>query len=251
MGKTLLCFYPLIQQQEDTMHKVAVINFSGNVGKSSIAHYLLAPRLGCSVLSIESINDSASSDNSLRGKESEALQAELVTNDSLVVDVGASNVEAFVDSISQFEAGIDELDLFIVPTVPANKQQTDTLATIDQLNIMGVNKKDIRVVLNQFDKKSGPLERQYSQIFKSHAQYETFELSSESYLPKHSFFEAFQNDDRTWDDVLNDDTDYRQLIADTDDKDKKLLYARKIGLKQLANGINRDLDRVFGVIFDA
>ena len=41
------------------------------------------------------------------------------------------------------------------------------------------------------------------------------------------------------------------MIADTDDKDKKLLYARKIGLKQLANGINRDLDRVFGVIFDA
>lgn len=233
------------------MNKIAVINFSGNVGKSSIAHYLLAPRLNCPVLSIESINDSDQGDKTLRGKQGSALQAELLTNDRLVIDIGASNVEDFIDNIGQFDDGIEELDLFIVPTVPAKKQQTDTIATIDQLNMMGVNKNDIRVVFNQFDQKAGPLEHQYAPIFDYHAQYETFALSSEAYLPVHSFFEAFQNDDRTWIELLSDDTDYRQLIADTEDADKKRRYAKKIGLKKLAKGIDRDLDRVFGVIVDA
>ncbi len=37
--------------------KVAVINFSGNVGKTTIARHLLAPRItGAEVISIESIN---------------------------------------------------------------------------------------------------------------------------------------------------------------------------------------------------
>ena len=37
--------------------KVAVINFSGNVGKSTIARHLLTPRIeGAELISIESIN---------------------------------------------------------------------------------------------------------------------------------------------------------------------------------------------------
>ena len=75
------------------MNKIAVINFSGNVGKSSIAHYLLAPRLDCSVVAIESINATEKTEITLRGKESGELQNELLMNDDIVVDVGASNVE--------------------------------------------------------------------------------------------------------------------------------------------------------------
>ena len=81
------------------MKKVAVINFSGNVGKSSIARYLLAPRIGCEVVSIESINDAGAANKSkavLRGQEIEELREFLISSESLVVDIGASNVEDFV-----------------------------------------------------------------------------------------------------------------------------------------------------------
>ena len=40
------------------------------------------------------------------------------------------------------------------------------------------------------------------------------------------------------------------MIADTDDRDKKVRYARKIGLQKLARGINKDLERVYSVLFD-
>ena len=37
--------------------KLAVVNFSGNVGKSTIARHLLAPRIpACQFVAVESIN---------------------------------------------------------------------------------------------------------------------------------------------------------------------------------------------------
>ena len=40
--------------------KLAVINFSGNVGKSTVARHLLAPRIpGCQFVAVESINAAA------------------------------------------------------------------------------------------------------------------------------------------------------------------------------------------------
>ena len=42
--------------------KVCVLNFSGNVGKSTIAAHLLQPRLNAQVFSVESLNVDASSD---------------------------------------------------------------------------------------------------------------------------------------------------------------------------------------------
>lgn len=54
--------------------KVVIINFSGNVGKSTIAAHLLKPRIpNASVFSIESINSGADSDGieveKLKGKK--------------------------------------------------------------------------------------------------------------------------------------------------------------------------------------
>ena len=43
--------------------KVAVLNFSGNVGKTTVAAHLLKPRMGdAPVFSIESINSGADAD---------------------------------------------------------------------------------------------------------------------------------------------------------------------------------------------
>ena len=42
--------------------KICVLNFSGNVGKSTVAAHLLQPRLNAQVFSVESLNVDASSD---------------------------------------------------------------------------------------------------------------------------------------------------------------------------------------------
>jgi len=229
------------------MNKVAVINFSGNVGKSSIARYLLAPRMKCDVLSIESINDAAGNKKTkttIRGKEIDELREHMLISNSLVVDIGASNVEDFIDTLTEYEDGIDEFDFFIVPTVPAIKQQEDTVATIDELIELDVPSDKIIVVFNQFDKKGGPLEKQFKVVFKQLVG-RGCHLNKDAVVPKHGFFEAFQQDDRSFDDVLNDKTDYRGLISESEDRSEQVEYVRMLGMNSLARGIDKELNNVF------
>ena len=66
--------------------KLAVINFSGNVGKSTIARHLLAPRLpSARVIAIESINADEGQAQSMRGFQFGELQEYLQSVDDVVV----------------------------------------------------------------------------------------------------------------------------------------------------------------------
>jgi hypothetical protein len=83
--------------------KVAVINFSGNVGKTTIARHLLAPRIeGAEVIAIESINADDDQTAALRGSQFGELQEYLQTVDSVVVDIGASNVEDLLSLMRKY-----------------------------------------------------------------------------------------------------------------------------------------------------
>ena len=230
------------------MNKVAVINFSGNVGKSSIARYLLAPRMACDVLSIESINDAGGqkkTKTTLRGKEVSELREHLLLSDALVVDIGASNVEDFIEALSEYNDGIDDFEYFIVPTVPAIKQQEDTVATIEALQSMGVPPEKVVVVFNQYDRKGGELRKQFKVVFEELDSGDICCLNENAVVPKHGFFEAFQRDGRSFDEVCNDDTDYRELISETEDHKKRVEYVRKLGMRSLALGISSELDHVY------
>lgn len=232
------------------MKKVAVINFSGNVGKSSIARYLLAPRMDCDVLTIESLNDEAGqkkTKTTIRGKEISELREHLLLSDSLVVDIGASNVEDFIDALSEYDDGIEEFEYFIVPTVPAIKQQEDTVSTINELIALEVPGEKIIVVFNQFDKKAGPLSKQFKVVFDEFSTGDV-QLNKDAVVPKHGFFEAFQQEKRAFTDVINDETDYRELISETDDRSEKIEYVRKLGMKSLAMGIHKELNGVYSAL---
>ena len=56
--------------------KLAVINFSGNVGKTTVARHLLAPRIrGCQFVSVESINADESEPLTIRGRQSRSCRS--------------------------------------------------------------------------------------------------------------------------------------------------------------------------------
>ena len=107
--------------------KICVLNFSGNVGKSTIAAHLLQPRLNGPVISVESVNADAQSDGvdveRLRGRQFADLQARLIKVPAAVVDVGSSNIEEFMKQMQQYEGSQEEFDWFVVPVVKASKQQ--------------------------------------------------------------------------------------------------------------------------------
>ena len=115
--------------------KIAVINFSGNVGKSTVARHLLAPRLDDprSSQSNRSTRD-GNERGALRGNQFDELQDQLMTLRNAVVDIGASNVEDFVSLMQSYDGSHEDFDLFVVPTVPTMKQQVDTIATLRALS---------------------------------------------------------------------------------------------------------------------
>ncbi|MGV8293900.1 hypothetical protein ACV36C_33970, partial [Pseudomonas aeruginosa] len=68
----------------------AILNFSGNMGKTTLAGQCLAPRLHAPIFSIESINVDASADGleveRLRGKKYGELLGEIIKAGSAIVD---------------------------------------------------------------------------------------------------------------------------------------------------------------------
>jgi hypothetical protein len=143
--------------KNDIPMKICVLNLSGNVGKTTLtAHLLGAFRPKAKIISVESINNTDSTDiDSLDVEEFDAkrfrdIYREIMLADDLIVDVGASNVAVFMEELIKYRSAVGEFDLIVVPTVPADKQQKDTIATIEWLNKLGIDGKKIRVVFNQF-----------------------------------------------------------------------------------------------------
>jgi len=132
--------------------KVAIINFSGNVGKSTVAKHLFMPRIkNAELIAVESINSDEGDFETVRGKQFGQLQEQLLVLDDVVVDVGASNVEEFVKLMQQYRGSHDDFDLFVVPTIKDGKQTKDTIVTIEALAAMGIPAKKIRLVFNRLE----------------------------------------------------------------------------------------------------
>jgi hypothetical protein len=153
--------------------KICVLNLSGNVGKSTIAVHLLAAFTpGARIVSVESINASAA--NEVDGLDVEELSAsrfkeifrEIMLGEDVIVDVGASNVAAFMSEMRRFKSAVGEFDLVLVPAVPADKQQRDTIATIDWLHDLGIDHGKVRVIFNQYASDAlDPLPVAFAQVF--------------------------------------------------------------------------------------
>lgn len=154
--------------------KIAVINLSGNVGKTTLSvNWLAASRPKAKFISVEMHNASVANEvESVQAEEFSASEfreifKQLMLHDDVIIDVGASNVVGFMSELTRYKSAIGELDLIIVPTVPADKQQKDTIATIEWLSKLGIPASKIRVVYNMYDGgESGLLavEQVYAQI---------------------------------------------------------------------------------------
>jgi len=238
--------------------KVALINFSGNVGKTTLRKHLLEPRMAdAAVIELETINTGGGKGEHvtrMNGKHYGSLQEILFDTDNAIVDIGASNVGEFINGMRQYQGSHGEFDYFIIPVVPDEKQKNDTITTINALAALGVPAKKIRLIFNRVevdhDGLAPDLEILFPEIFGFHMQEKKFVLKTGAVVESNEVFKVLSGlPDTTLPKLLADDTDYRakaRTAASPDEKD----HCRSMHIaKQLAMTANSNMDNVFNVIF--
>ena len=232
--------------------RVGVISFSGNVGKSTMSAYLLAPRMpDARIMSIESINEDEGVDAEvLIGKQFERVQEELLTSDSVIVDVGASNVEEFMKRMQQFRGSHEDFDMFLIPTVKETKQIRDTITTINALRAMGVPASKLRVVFNKVDVED-VLERDFAPLFSYHAAESAFALNTKAVVYASELYPRLRMYNTTPTDLVKDDTDWRAKLREArtaNDEEAMLDAVDQISMRRLATSVQENLDAVFSAL---
>jgi hypothetical protein len=233
--------------------KVAVLNFSGNVGKTTVAAHLLSPRMnGAQIFSIESINAGADSDGmeveKMKGKKFGELIDQLMPLDSAIVDVGASNVEDFLKLMQQYHGSHDEFDFFVVPVVKEKKQQSDTVNTIRALRKIGIERKKIRLVFNKVDVDDS-IATDFASLVGMAEMEKSFVLNEAAVIYENEVYERLKALGKSLGEITADKTDYRAKVRTETKQEDKDFAVQMVAVGRLAVTANKNLDDVFTVLF--
>lgn len=233
--------------------KVAVLNFSGNVGKTTVAAHLLSPRMtGAQIFSIESINAGADADGleveKMKGKKFGELVDQLMPLDTAIVDVGASNVEDFLKLMQQYHGSHEEFDYFVVPVVKEKKQQSDTVNTIRALQKIGIDKKKIRLVFNKVEVDDS-VSSDFAPLFGLAQSEKSFVINESAVIYANEVFERLKGLGKSLGEVVSDKTDYRAKLRTETTQEGKDFAVQMVAVGRLAVTANKNLDDVFRVLF--
>lgn len=228
--------------------KIAVMNFSGNVGKSTISRHLLLPRIKEAVLiPVETINSDGGQDEAVNSKRFVEINELINISTAAIVDVGASNIEDFMQRMGKLKRSHEDFDFFVIPVTPEAKGQRDTINIIDVLAKLGVPVKKIRVVFNKMELGDEPADM-FAPIFARAESHKQFTLTPDAFVHQNDIF-ARLSVGKTIKEIVDDKTDYKEKIKNGKDGDEKLIYAQAQSLRRMAEDASDELDRAFKALF--
>lgn len=241
--------------------RVAVLGYTGSAGKTTIACNLLAPRLGGKFYSIETINESAKSlgveTESWRGNQVGQILQKLLMDDVAIIDIGTSNIEAFLQEIVKYEDGVNEFGYYVIPVTPNLKAQVEAVKTIMALRAIGVQANKIRVLFNQATN-FNDLELEYM-TFLTHVMRQEKEVGAGNFavinmnavMESNELFDDMATYRTTIDQLLADSTDYRREAREKRDSDvERAEFCSKMQIMQsMARRLWRNLDKSFVELF--
>lgn len=234
--------------------KIAVLNYSGSVGKTTVASHLLAPRISnAEIIAVESTNESAADlgldVEQLRGEHFGKIFRKLLIAQAAIVDVGASNIEDFLLELAKYDQAQAEIDFFVLPVIASGKAQRETIKTIQVLSGAGVDRNRIRVLFNRVDSHARD---EFGPIFGFESAARSFLANPAAQVPESEVFDLLANRRLPIKTIVEDQTDYRQLLRDADPEDEAELerLSDLIALQSLARPIDRQLDRTFAALFE-
>lgn len=227
--------------------KIAVLNYSGNVGKTTIAKHLLLPRVpGSQWIPVESTNTGGDEQLNIRGRHFSDVLREVHALESAVVDIGSSNIEQAFEQLRKLGDAHEDFDFFVVPTVPTEKQQSDTLKLVADLLEMGVAKSKIRIVFNQVtsDQDASRTFARTIQLLRSTG----LDVSLGAVIHDSEVF-AMIGKDQTLLQATAPDRDIKAEIAKTSSPDERRMLADELLASRLAKVVIKELDSVFAALF--
>jgi hypothetical protein len=230
--------------------KVAVINVSGNVGKTTVARHLLMPRLpGAEFIAVETLNASEGEARAMRGRQFGALLDYLHALDNAVIDIGASNVEELLNLMRLYRDSQEDFDCFVVPTTPPVKQQQDTVATLVDLAKLGVPPARMKLVFNMAEFGT-PIAETFYLVFNFLAQHRICEADPACCIGTNDIFGRMRQMDPvpTIAALMTDKTDYKALIAAASSTEDKLNLGYKLSTLRLARNVSEELDACFAAL---
>lgn len=233
--------------------KVAILNYTGTVGKTTVAAHLLSPRMNnAPIFAIESINETAEGlgvdVEKMNGNKFRELFKKLMLEDDAIIDIGASNIEDFMNNMIKFDDSHEEFDFFVIPVTSGTKEQKETILMLDTLSSIGIPQEKIKVVFNRVD---NDVDEEFPFILAKHKKEKSFTLNRECAIFENELFDALSIKGLTVDALLSDTTDYKSLLKNNKDASAKErnMWADMFGLKSLAKGVKRNLDDVYANLF--
>ena len=230
--------------------KVAIINLSGNVGKSTIAKHLLGPRMpDASVFSVETINaDEGGADDTVTGKQFGQLQETILTLDDAIVDIGSSNVEDFIRLMGRYHGSHEDFDMYLIPVVPSEKEMRDSIRTIQLLRTMGVTPDKIAVVFNRLEA-GDVLDDVFEPIFAFAAKDKKVKLNASASIGFSPIYQRLRGTGLTIDGVVADETDWKERCRlAPSGSDERHAAALMVSRRREAITAKSNLDAVFAAI---
>lgn len=233
--------------------KVAILNYTGTVGKTTLAAHMLSPRMNnAPIFAVETINETAQSlgvdVEKIKGDNFRKLFRKLFALEDAIIDIGASNIEDFLDGLVKFDESHLEFDFFVIPVTSGTKEQKETIGMIATLSDMGIPAEKIRIVFNRVHSNA---EEEFTYVVNYVNKEKTATCNPAVGIFESELFDAMSVKKISIASLINDETDYKALSIKSPDAStkEKDLWADMHGLKSLARSVNRNLDAVFTDLF--
>lgn len=244
----------------ETEFRIAILSRSGNVGKTTLARLLLAPRMedAGEIIYIESTN---ADKESQEGKMVRAAQFEKVAQKvgesmSTIVDIGASNIEETMQLMRQIEGSHEDFDYILVPVIKSPKQREDSINTFVELINMGVEPDRIKVVFNRVGVTES-VDEEFSDVIFALKKL-GIEYNNNAVVYESGFFPKIHDMKVTLDELFSTpmednklrQNDLRRMKQRTQEESEELSFlTNKITLQRNALSAITNLDNVYEALF--
>lgn len=232
--------------------KLVIASLAGSVGKTTITAHMLCPRMpDARVLAVDTANNTVKhfgiDAEEYSGEDFAKLYKQLVRLDDAIIDVGGSKEgKEFLAGMDWME-GHDEIDAFVIPAMPDDKDQKAAYKTIELLLAQGVGKDKIKVIFNGVEKNTI---EEFDYLLGALSANE-IPFSVDATIFRHDLFNSLAVQKRSLASILSDKTDYKTLYRQTpaDDEETITKLADLMVAQKAAPKVNDNLDTAFAALF--